>query len=49
VIPKGQEFSTEYRRTEITPLPPDKIPPEAFDGQKVLESARKENAVIHVD
>jgi hypothetical protein len=46
---QGQPDSTSIRRIDITPMEPDKFPPGIFDGEKLLESARKEGAEIKVD
>ncbi|MGC8638677.1 MAG: hypothetical protein ACP5XB_02225 [Isosphaeraceae bacterium] len=46
---KQQRDHTTFRRVAITPMPPDKFPPGLFDGEKLLEAARKEGAKIQVD
>jgi hypothetical protein len=45
----AQPDSTWFRRVEITPMDPDRFPPGIFDGEALLESARKEGAKIEVD
>jgi hypothetical protein len=43
------EANVEIQRVEITPLKPDEFPKDIFNGEKLLESARKEGATIEVD
>ena len=45
----AQPDSTSVRRVVITPMDPGQFPPGIFDGEKLLESARKEGAEIRVD
>ncbi len=45
----AQPDSTFVRRVVITPMDSDRFPPGIFDGEKLLESARKEGAKIEVD
>ncbi|QEH32587.1 ECF RNA polymerase sigma factor SigE [Aquisphaera giovannonii] len=44
-----QADSTRTRRVVITPMDPERFPPDIFDGQKFLDAARKEGAKIQVD
>ena len=44
-----QADSTSIQRVAITPMDPEKFPPGIFDGEKLLEAARKEGATIKVD
>ena len=44
-----QPDSTSIQRVAITPMDPEKFPPGIFDGEKLLEAARKEGATIKVD
>lgn len=43
------EFEISRRRIEITPLETKDLPPEVFNGEKLLERARKANAKIKSD
>ena len=45
----AQPDQTSVRRVEITPMEPERFPPGIFDGERLLESARKEGAKIEVD
>jgi hypothetical protein len=45
----AQPDQTSVRRVEITPMEPERFPPGIFDGERLLESARKEGAEIRVD
>jgi hypothetical protein len=44
-----QPDHTSVRRVVIIPMDPEKFPPGIFDGEKLLDAARKEGAKIEVD